>query len=338
MEGIGRCLENLGQAINDPTMIRWTLLWQQEVEGENAKIIAFKAEVGSLLGFQAFLMMREGTAMVTLMHSMAKYFSISSATSRYQGRYIGFVGDRLPMREPGPVLLPASKGWDWVKKSVRENLEAMEQVYSGGANNGKLWVPTRDGTKVELHVPRLLVLPPLFVKLIRDTGKALMPHELWSLVRAYADTQDLLEECKEAWTFVRDWCLVAAQAPGQDKDLYLAFGLDAVTEQDHDTSLATWLDTRLDTTLGRRPKMTGTQGTTGGSQLPQQGNIIDADVVTQAVGQGLALGYQHMLPQRGAPATAAGGGQPGKRGETTYSIDDVCAVMAFSGIEDLVDC
>jgi hypothetical protein len=178
----------------------------------------------------------------------------------------------------------------------------------------------------------------LFVKLIRDTGKALMPHELWSLVRAYAVTQDLLEECKEAWTFVRDWCLVAAQAPGQDKDSYLAFGLDAVTEQDHDTSLATWLDTRLDTTLGRRPELTGTQGATGGPQLPQQVNTINADVINRAVGQGLALGYQHMLPQRGAPATAAGGGQPGKRGETTYSIDDVCAVMAFSGIEDPVDC
>jgi hypothetical protein len=87
-----------------------TLQWQRDVEGENARITVIKGEVGSLQGFQAFLMMREGTAMVTLIHSLAKYFSISSATSRYQGRYIGFVGDRLPMGEPGPVLLPASKG------------------------------------------------------------------------------------------------------------------------------------------------------------------------------------------------------------------------------------
>jgi hypothetical protein len=56
--------------------------------------MAFKAEVGSIVGFQAFLMMREGSAMVTLIHSMAKYFSICAATSRYQERYIGFVGDR----------------------------------------------------------------------------------------------------------------------------------------------------------------------------------------------------------------------------------------------------
>jgi hypothetical protein len=98
-------------------------------------------------------MMREGSAMVTLIHSMAKYFSISAATSRYQGRYIGFVGDRRPTREPGPVLLPASKGWDWVKKLVRTDIDAMEQVYNGGANHGKLWAPTRDGTEVDLHVP-----------------------------------------------------------------------------------------------------------------------------------------------------------------------------------------
>jgi hypothetical protein len=90
----------LGQSLNDPESVRSTLQWQRDVNGEAAKIGVFKAEVGSLLCFQAFLMMREGTAMVTLLHSTAKYFSISSATSRYQGRYIGFVGDRVPTREP----------------------------------------------------------------------------------------------------------------------------------------------------------------------------------------------------------------------------------------------
>ena len=56
--------------------------------------------------------------MVTTVHSIAKYFSLSAATSRYQGKYIGFVGDRLATHEPGPVLLQATKSWAWVKKSV----------------------------------------------------------------------------------------------------------------------------------------------------------------------------------------------------------------------------
>ncbi len=113
---------------------------------------------------------------------------------------------------------------------VRANIKAMEQVYSVGAHYGKLWRPTRDGTEVDLHVPRLLILPPLFVKLIRDAGKSLMPHKVWALIKAYIDTQNLQDDCKEACSFMQDWCLVVRQAPGQDKDSHLAFGLDAVTE------------------------------------------------------------------------------------------------------------
>jgi hypothetical protein len=48
----------------------------------------FKAKVGSLLTFQAFLMMREGSAMVRVLHSLAKYFAITAATLRYQGWFI----------------------------------------------------------------------------------------------------------------------------------------------------------------------------------------------------------------------------------------------------------
>jgi hypothetical protein len=110
--GIRTRLKNLRASINDPKSMRRILQWQWNVSGESAKINAFKAEVGSLLSFQAFLMMWEGSVMVTILHSIAKYFSISSATTRYQGWHIGFLGDRLPTPEPGPVLLLATKGWD----------------------------------------------------------------------------------------------------------------------------------------------------------------------------------------------------------------------------------
>ncbi len=148
-------------------------------------------------------------------------------------------------------------------KTVRGNGEDLEQAYASGANYGKLWTPTRDGTEVEKTVPRLLIPPPLFIKLIRDTRKALMPHEVWILIKSYMDTPGLPPDCRDACTLVMDWCIVAAQASGPDKDSYLAFGFDAVTEHDHDVSLALWLDTRLDTTLGRRPEQGGPAGATG---------------------------------------------------------------------------
>ena len=286
--GIGSCLDKLGDALQGPELLIRPVRWQRTVAGDSGKISAFTAEVGSLLTFQAFLMMREGSAMVTTVHSIAKYFSLSAATSRYQGKYIGFVGDRLATREPGPVLLQPTKSWAWVKKSVRSNGEDLIQAYTGGLEQGVLWAPTPNGTEVEMHVPRLLCLPPVFVKLLCDQQKALMPHEVWQVVKTFSESQGLTQECVDACTFIMDWCVVASQATAPEKDSFLAFGLDSVTKQDSDVSLAVWLESRLDTTLGRRPTQGGHQGIPG-NQQPQPGNTaVDAAVITQAVGQGVA--------------------------------------------------
>ena len=266
--------------------------WQGAVAGDSGKISTFSAEVGSLLTFQAFLMMREGSAMVTTIHSIAKFFSLSAATARYQGKYIGFVGNRLATRKPGPVLLQATKSWAWAKKSVRSNGDELIQAYTGGLKHGSLWAPATNGTKVELHVPRLLCLPPLFVKLLRDQKKALMPHEVWQVVKTFSESQGLAQDCADACKFVMDWCVVAAQATAPDKDSFFAFGLDLVTKQDSNVSLTAWLEAQLDTTLGRQPDQGGHQGLPGNYQ-PQSGSTaVDIAVITQAVGQGVALGCQ----------------------------------------------
>jgi hypothetical protein len=117
-----------------------------------------------------------------------------------------------------------------------------------------------NGTEVKMHVPCLLSLPLLFVKLLCNQKKALMPHEVWQVIKTFLESQGLPQECVDACTFVMDWCVVAAQATGTDKDSFLAFGLGAVTEQDKDVSLAAWLEAQLDTTLGCRPDQGGTRG------------------------------------------------------------------------------
>jgi hypothetical protein len=54
----------------------------------------------------------------------------------------------------------------------------------------------------------------------------------------------------------------------------------------------------LDRTLGPWPDQGGYQGLAGNPQ-PQSGRTaVDAEVITQAVGQGVALGYQHFITQR----------------------------------------
>jgi hypothetical protein len=200
-------LEKLGPSILNPETVLSMLQWQKDVNGDAARINAFKAKVGSLLTFQAFLMMQEGSAMVTVLHSLAKFFAITMATSRYQGQFIGFVGDRLPMREPGPVLIQATKGWEWVKKPIRANGDALMQAYAQPDMYGKLWSPPADSSKVEKAVSRLLAVPPIFLKLIREQNKSLMPHEVWSIVKAYLGSHGLPREVAAACKFAMDWCL-----------------------------------------------------------------------------------------------------------------------------------
>ena len=60
--GIGSCLDKLGVGLHGPDLITRPVRWQRAVAGDSGNINTFTAEVGSLLTFQAFLMMREGSA------------------------------------------------------------------------------------------------------------------------------------------------------------------------------------------------------------------------------------------------------------------------------------
>jgi len=342
LSSIDGCIARMGWSTCHTLKIKEALLYQQEVKGEAMKIANFKMEVGSLLNFQAFLMMLEGSAMVTIIHSITKHFSLSPTTMRYQGRYIGFVGDRLPTREPGPVMHPVDKGWGWVKKKVHSSLDELEAVYGPATSYGKRWVPTvPGGTESELHVPHMLLLPPHLVKVLRATRKALMPHKVAAIFVRKPESVEGTHATKDAYNLALDWCLMASQAEGPNKDSLVAFGLDAVTKHDHDPALARWLETRLDVTLGQRQAQTGIGAQVNTSQPPPGGQGLAADIITQAVGQGLALGYQHLIvpQQRGDPAAATAGlGQSGKTGDMGYSSDEVCTVMTFSGIELPCEC
>ena len=99
-----------------------------------------------------------------------------------------------------------------------------------------------------MHVLRLLCLPPVFVKLLSNQKKALLPHEVWQVVKTFSESQGLAQDCFDACKFVMDWCVVASQATAPEKDSFLAFGIDSVTKQDSNSALAVWLESQLNTT------------------------------------------------------------------------------------------
>jgi hypothetical protein len=137
-----------------------------------------------------------------------------------------------------------------------------------------------DGSKVEKAVPRLLAIPPLFLNLIREQNKSLMPREVWAIIKAYSGSHSLPQELAAACKFAMDWCLVAAQASGANKDSHVAFGLNAVTDQEHDTSMARWLDQRIDTTLGQWSEQAGSQAQAGAVISYPGGHAVDVDILS----------------------------------------------------------
>jgi hypothetical protein len=85
------------------------LKWQCDVDGNPQKTNQFKKVIGGLQDFRTYLLMKPGSAFVTVMHSLMKFVVISEAPQHLQGRFIGFVGDRTPTKDPISIVLPQQK-------------------------------------------------------------------------------------------------------------------------------------------------------------------------------------------------------------------------------------
>ena len=90
----------------DTTAVR-DLKRQWDINGNTQKIKQFQEVVGGLQDFRTYLLMKPGSAFVTVLHSPMKFVAISEATQHLQGRYVGFAGDRTATKDPTPVVLPS---------------------------------------------------------------------------------------------------------------------------------------------------------------------------------------------------------------------------------------
>jgi hypothetical protein len=204
--------------------------------------------MGSLQEFKSYIFVKRGSCFATVMHSPMKFTAISAATQHLQGQIIGFMGNQTATHEATPILLPQLKTWQWVKEMVFTDGPAHIKYYEDDASRvGTLWKGEGgDATsKVEIQVPRLLVIPLWLLDHIRKEGRPLMPHEILRIVvthlkevndAAYAD----------AWGTLATWCYMASQAD-KDGESLLAFAIEAITEVE-DKYLGRWLDTAAEMT------------------------------------------------------------------------------------------
>ena len=323
--GLATAIEKGG--VGTPATIPQELNWQRLVDGDNAKINQWRDIMGSIQDFKAYLFVKPGSCFATVVHSPMKFAAISPSTSHLQGRVIGFVGDRTATREPSPILFPTIKTWQWVKEKVHTDGPALIKYYDDDPSRiGSLWKGegADENEKRELHAPRLLSIPMWLLDRIRQEGRALMPYEIARIVANHIDeVNDAAYGA--AWATIIGWCLLASQGSAIGESL-VSFSIEAITEVE-DEYLGRWLEQRLDTTLGPRPR--GGSITGGTTHSGPAGPMAQATLAAD-IGKGVALGLKAL---GGSIATGQGTSTTKEDdAKTRYTEDDIASIMGFSHV------
>ena len=335
--GFEEALKRWGPS-GDTTAAR-DLKWQRDVNGDTQKIKQFQEVVGGLQDFRTYLFMKPGSAFVTVLHSPMKFVAISEATQHLQGRYVGFVRDRTATKDPTPVVLPSQSTWKWETKTTSLDAVALEAHYTADpTRRGKLWAPDQADAHepTAITAPRLLAVPLVLFRAIREERKPLMPHKIRGLVLTIISDTDDFDKASDNWQLVLSWCLLAAQQDANGNS-HLGLPVDAVTEGDDDY-FEKWIDQRLDAVFGPRPN-SGAPTTTSawGSTHPQTAHSQVSALVATKVGKGVALGLRAMGHLQRDPSQLGGGYDTETKG---YTKDDIAALMGFAGTyrgSDLLD-
>jgi hypothetical protein len=308
------------------------LKWQRDVDGDPQKATQFKEVVGGLQDFRTYLFMKPGSAFVMVMHFPMKFVEISKATQHLQGRFIGFVRDRTPMKNPISNVLPQQKTWSWEMKTVSTDTAVMDAYYAEGSIcQSKLWAPPTGeaGGEAAVKVPILLAIPLVLFQVIWDEKRALMPHDILALTVAIVTNLPNVEKARTDWELMLSLCLMALQM-NTSGNSHLSLAVEAVTEGDDDYFVR-WIDQRLDSTFGPR---TG-KGSTGhndrdGMALLAHNQAQVSAIMASEVGKGVALGLRAARHLHRDVANIGGGYD--SEGGKGYTKDDIAALMGFARV------
>ncbi len=138
---------------------------------------------------------------------------------------------------------------------VDDRSKLAEWYANNPAEYGNLWDPTgQDGTRTELLVPRMLVLPLWAAQLYHNFNGVVMPHELLAAIEQHLASPATALDNGDEWGLVQRWLLVAAQRDdgGGDptkRQAHIAFATGSLLS--NDVLIHRWTNDRLDATLRR---------------------------------------------------------------------------------------
>jgi hypothetical protein len=238
------------------------LNWQSRVEGDAAKVTAFKEQVMNQHAFRAFAFMKGKSPAIHMAHSIGAFYGLSGMAIEVQGKEIAFVGNRINGCEPIPFILPPQNSWTWARVRYLNNTALYGEYYGQEGNRDKLWITgATEADLVEAQLPRMLALPTLLAEFVVLQGGACLPHTLRTFVTTQIDG-GMSQVPHAKWQLVLDWCLAASQC-GPDGSSLLNLGApEPALCQDEE--FLEWCEQRLDATLGRSTTSGGTNDQAGG--------------------------------------------------------------------------
>jgi hypothetical protein len=175
--GIGTALKQKGHLNYEPSTVAAELLLQRDIQGNTTKQTAFREFATNYTQLRVYLAMVGEQKTVTMFHTIGAFYSIRAAANAYQGKILGFIGDRRATKEPTPVCLPQIKAWQWCVAQVNTNKEDFLMFYENEDNKNKWWTPTSALTS-ELKAPYLLAIPNAMVEILRESGGASTPSNV----------------------------------------------------------------------------------------------------------------------------------------------------------------
>ena len=161
--GLGMALSRMGHAMYEPRTLEAELSLQAGImEGNTNALARFKDFAVNYGQLRVYAVMVGDQKTITMIHTLGTFYSLKQATNAYQGKVVGFIGDRRATKEPTPICLPQTKAWQWFKGQASNDRELFQTHYGDPAMGGNFWRPP--GDKVELTAPFLLALPSAIVE------------------------------------------------------------------------------------------------------------------------------------------------------------------------------
>jgi hypothetical protein len=176
--------------------------------------VAFQEFATNYTQLRVYLAMVGEQKTVTMIHTIGAFYSIRAATNLYQGKILGFIGNRRATKEPMPVCLPQNKAWQWCVAQVNTDKEDFMTFYESEENTNKWWTPSSALTN-EVKAPYLLALPNAMVEILQELGAASTPANVLGAI----DDVNQAMNCglpEDQWKTIVEWRIIAGQSDAND--------------------------------------------------------------------------------------------------------------------------